>query len=54
MPLDKGKQVLKILHGYKHTTSIFDDFIHYEKRQEEEEGRRQPPQVGVREEGRSN
>ena len=43
VPVDKGKQVLKILCGYKHTTSIFDDFIHYEKRQEEDEGRKQPP-----------
>jgi len=43
VPVDKGKQVLKILAGYKHSTSIFDDFIHYEKRQEEDEGRKQPP-----------
>jgi hypothetical protein len=28
---------------FKHSTSIFDDFIHYEKRQEEDEGRRVPP-----------
>merc|ERR1719282_1216130 len=33
---DKGKQVLKIIHQYKHSTSIFDDFGHYEKRQEVE------------------
>nr|KAF6384191.1 YTH N6-methyladenosine RNA binding protein 2 [Pipistrellus kuhlii] len=37
VPLEKAKQVLKIIAGYKHTTSIFDDFSHYEKRQEEEE-----------------
>jgi hypothetical protein len=37
VPPEKGKQVLKILHNYKHTTSIFDDFVHYEKRQEEDE-----------------
>ena len=37
VPLDKARQVLKIIAGYKHTTSIFDDFSHYEKRQEEEE-----------------
>ncbi|KAL1021578.1 hypothetical protein UPYG_G00015100 [Umbra pygmaea] len=37
VPLEKAKQVLKIIVGYKHTTSIFDDFSHYEKRQEEEE-----------------
>ncbi|XP_056445775.1 YTH domain-containing family protein 1-like isoform X1 [Gadus chalcogrammus] len=37
VPLEKAKQVLKIMATYKHTTSIFDDFSHYEKRQEEEE-----------------
>uniref|UniRef100_A0A5F8G7H8 YTH domain-containing family protein n=1 Tax=Monodelphis domestica TaxID=13616 RepID=A0A5F8G7H8_MONDO len=37
VPLEKAKQVLKIISTYKHTTSIFDDFSHYEKRQEEEE-----------------
>ncbi|ELT99900.1 hypothetical protein CAPTEDRAFT_19575 [Capitella teleta] len=36
VPLEKGKQVLRILHQYRHTTSIFDDFSHYEKRQEDE------------------
>lgn len=36
VPLEKGKQVLKIMHTFRHTTSIFDDFTHYEKRQEEE------------------
>uniref|UniRef100_A0A2K5CB44 YTH domain-containing family protein n=1 Tax=Aotus nancymaae TaxID=37293 RepID=A0A2K5CB44_AOTNA len=36
VPLEKAKQVLKIISSYKHTTSIFDDFAHYEKRQEEE------------------
>ena len=35
---DKGKQVMKIIHMYQHTTSIFDDFEHYEKRQEEDAG----------------
>ena len=40
VPPDKGKQVLKIIHTFKHGTSIFDDFIHYEKRQEEDEGRK--------------
>ncbi|TRY75262.1 hypothetical protein TCAL_08309 [Tigriopus californicus] len=40
VPPDKGKQVLKIIHTYKHQTSIFDDFIHYEKRQEDEEGKK--------------
>ncbi|KAK6186803.1 hypothetical protein SNE40_006074 [Patella caerulea] len=37
VPPEKGKQVLKILHNYHHNTSIFDDFIHYEKRQEEDQ-----------------
>ena len=36
VPPEKGKQVLKIIHTYKHSTSIFDDFGHYEKRQEED------------------
>lgn len=36
VPPEKGKMVLKIIHNFKHSTSIFDDFIHYEKRQEEE------------------
>ena len=40
VPLEKGKQVLKILHTFVHSTSIFDDFIHYEKRQEEEDHKR--------------
>ncbi|CAO1400582.1 unnamed protein product [Diamesa serratosioi] len=37
VPNDQGIQILKIVHSYKHTTSIFDDFTHYEKRQEEED-----------------
>jgi len=37
VPPDKGKMVLKILHSFKHTTSLFDDFVHYEKKQEEED-----------------
>lgn len=36
-PYEKGKQVLKIIHHFKHTTSIFDDFLHYEQKQEEEQ-----------------
>ena len=36
VPLEKGKMVVKIIHNYAHTTSIFDDFEHYEKRQEED------------------
>ena len=39
--------VLKILHNYKHATSIFDDFIHYEKRQEEDEVRKPTPKVKI-------
>ncbi|XP_047144979.1 YTH domain-containing family protein 2 isoform X1 [Hydra vulgaris] len=33
---EKGKQVIKIIHNYQAQTSIFDDFAHYEKRQEED------------------
>ena len=33
---EKGKQVLKIMCTFRNTTSIFDDFSHYEKRQEED------------------
>ena len=39
VPLPKAKQVMKIIHSYQHTTSIFDDFDHYEKKQEEESGK---------------
>jgi YTH domain-containing family protein len=42
----KGIQILKIFHAYNHTTSIFDDFIHYEKRQEEEDSRKHLPGGG--------
>ena len=38
VPYDKGRQVLKHIHNYKHTTSIFDDFSHYEKKEVEEGG----------------
>jgi YTH domain-containing family protein len=37
VPNGHGIQMMKIIHGFKHTTSIFDDFTHYEKRQEEED-----------------
>ena len=40
VPQEKGKQVVKIIHSYKATTSIFDDFGHYEKRQEEDDARK--------------
>lgn len=42
VPHPKGVQVLRIIHTYRHSTSIFDDFVHYEKRQEEEDSRKQP------------
>lgn len=42
VPHAKGVQVLRIIHSYRHSTSIFDDFVHYEKRQEEEGNRKQP------------
>lgn len=42
VPLERGKQVLAVMHSFKHSTSIFDDFDHYEKKQEEEVTRRQP------------
>ncbi|XP_047109186.1 YTH domain-containing family protein 3 [Schistocerca piceifrons] len=40
VPFEKGRHVLRILHSFRHTTSIFDDFVHYEKRQEEEDNRK--------------
>ena len=36
VPLAKARQVIKIIHSYQHKTSIFDDFDHYEKKQEED------------------
>lgn len=36
VPNEQGKSVLSIIHKYPHETSLFDDFLHYEKRQEEE------------------
>ena len=36
IPSEKGKQVVKIVHSYVHSTSIFDDFEHYEKKQQED------------------
>lgn len=52
VPHAKGLQVLRIMHSYCHSTSIFDDFIHYERRQEEEDSRKVPvhPQENSREE----
>lgn len=40
VPTDKGRQVLQVIHQHKHTTSLFDDFTHYEKREREEEERK--------------
>lgn len=40
VPNDHGIQMMRIIHSFKHTTSIFDDFTHYEKRQEEEDTRK--------------
>lgn len=40
VPNSQGIQIMNIIHDYKHTTSIFDDFMHYEKRQEEEDTRK--------------
>lgn len=41
VPFEKGKQVLRVMHSYRHTTSIFDDFVHYERRQEEEDSKKE-------------
>ena len=40
VPRDKGLQLMRIIHDYKHSTSIFDDFGHYEKRQDEDNARK--------------
>lgn len=45
VPFEKGKQVLRVMHSYRHTTSIFDDFIHYERRQEEEDSKKEAESV---------
>ncbi|KAA0186992.1 hypothetical protein HAZT_HAZT003035 [Hyalella azteca] len=37
---DKGRQVLQIIHSFRHSSSIFDDFTHYERRQEEIKSKR--------------
>lgn len=42
VPHAKGITVLRILHTYRHSTSIFDDFGHYERRQAEEDQRKTP------------
>lgn len=50
VPNPQGLKMLEIIHGFKHTTSIFDDFSHYEQRQEEEDSRKHvdPPIMGQR------
>ncbi|XP_071744522.1 uncharacterized protein Ythdf isoform X1 [Lepeophtheirus salmonis] len=40
VPSEKGQMLLKVMHGFKHTTCIFDDFAHYERRQEAEESKK--------------
>lgn len=42
VPNPQGIEVLQILHSYNHSTSIFDDFSHYEKKQEEEVSFKKP------------
>ncbi|XP_048590035.1 YTH domain-containing family protein 1 isoform X2 [Nematostella vectensis] len=49
VPPEKARQVVKIIHSYKHQTSIFDDFAHYEKRQDEEFKKGNKKVTGVRE-----
>lgn len=44
IPYDKGRQVLKVFHTYNHSSSILDDFEHYERKQEEDRSM-QPPAV---------
>lgn len=46
VPDVQGKQVLQIIHDYKHTTSIFDDFNHYEEIQEKEDSKKTPSSGG--------
>jgi hypothetical protein len=41
IPFEKGKQVLKVFHTYNHSSSIFDDFDHYEKVQNADEQHKQ-------------
>lgn len=43
VPSEKGKSVLKIIHQHNHSSSIFDDFLHYERRQEEDRHKRPHP-----------
>ena len=36
IPLEQGNNVLKIIHNYKHETSLFDDFEYYDDKQDQE------------------
>lgn len=40
VPYNQGVQVLRIIHSYKHETSIFDDFQHYENLQKVEDSKK--------------
>jgi hypothetical protein len=42
IPLEKGKMMLKIFHVFEHGTSLFDDFSHYESREQEEASEENP------------
>lgn len=42
VPNAQGIEVLQILHSLQHSSSIFDDFIHYEERQKEEVSSKKP------------
>jgi hypothetical protein len=44
VPHTQGCEVLDIIHSFSHHTSIFDDFLHYEKKQLEEQHYRQMQQ----------
>ena len=47
--LVRGKQLLEIFHNYKHATSIFDNFMLFEKRQEDE-ARKSKVKIGYKKE----
>ncbi|XP_015365167.1 PREDICTED: YTH domain-containing family protein 3 isoform X2 [Diuraphis noxia] len=40
VPYNQGVQVLRIIHSYRHETSIFDDFQHYENLQKLEDNKK--------------
>lgn len=40
VPYNQGVQVLRIIHSFKHETSIFDDFQHYENLQKLEDSKK--------------